>query len=213
MATSNALPLMVMTENLSKDQNNASTFGFLSPDLMASHQDLHPIRIPDEPSNLVIPPSSSTLQLPVISSFRELQNFLQPSPPLNITEIKDATVVVPAVPNVQRANATEIDKLMVDLHIPKQSPNSSVIQHKADMETPVRGPRDLLPSIVANGNKELSMNPAGNPGIPPSAIEQQKGNLPNDLIVNPFGSSPALIPVGAAPVVAPPGGPVKPNPF
>lgn len=55
--------------------------------------------------------------------------------------------------------------------------------------------RDLLPSIVGGGNKELSSNPVEGSGVPPSAIAQAKGQLPKDSMPNPFGSQPANIPI------------------
>jgi hypothetical protein len=86
---------------------------------------------------------------------------------------------------------------MMDLHIPISHPNSSVIQHKTELDQLKATPRDLLPSIVANGNKELSFNPAGKPEVSPAAAAQAEGNLPKDFIPNPFGLSPAVISVGA----------------
>ncbi|GAU92144.1 hypothetical protein RvY_04262 [Ramazzottius varieornatus] len=60
----------------------------------------------------------------------------------------------------------------------------------------LRQKRDQLPSIVSDGRKTMGSEPAGNPGVPPAAIAQAQGNLEKRMMPNPFGSNPAMIPVG-----------------
>jgi len=203
ISTIDGLPLMNMDDNLA--QNHV---GITNPsqELLASHQDLHPIRIPDDaPAS---DRSNTTTELPLIPAFPNQPKDMQSTPQLSVTHTQDATLVLPAaVPNVQRPNATQMDKLLNDLHIPLSNPNSTTIQQKLDGSTTMdRGSRDLLPSIVASGNKELSGNSVGSgSGVPPSAFNLPHGESPKQLIPNPFGSNPAVIAVDV-----PPSTPVKP---
>ncbi|GAU99890.1 hypothetical protein RvY_10827 [Ramazzottius varieornatus] len=186
------VPLMNMAENTAQDTkptaaepvNNSTT------DLLASHQDLHPIRVPDDESNLASSEAKTPASLsPVVIGLTvdAMKKELQLERPLDISIVPsvgsptavtvpkpvDETTLKPAMTMFHNPNATNYDKLMHNLGVARPNPDAPTIQHKTELgSAPIVLPKGpVIPSVfLASASTTPLAIVAAAPNVPQSLM-------------------------------------------
>jgi len=193
--------------NISKADQKADNRSSNEPGpLLASHQDIHPVLLPQEDQKAVGDASSVPIHQPIATDAEMAIALQKDAKPVQIELGSGVTLPSIFLNTTINHNATNLEALMDKIHQPLPDPNSSVIQPKgpevsgSSSKQVVASARDLLPSIVGSTTGgDLGSKPVIGSGVPPAAIAQAKGELPKQMVQNPFGKTPLDIPVGIPP--------------